>query len=316
MSIVTAGAGAKPDKPRVLVVDDTPANLVVMRRLLAKMDCDIVEADSGNAALAACLEQEFALILLDVQMPDMDGFEVATLLAESPDTQRAPIIFVTAAFKDDVNRLTGYEVGAVDYIAKPINEFILLSKVKVFLDLYRSRVALKAAEQMARHQATHDPLTDLPNRMLFGDRLATGLSRAARSGALLALVYIDIDRFKPVNDHHGPLAGDLLLKAIAERLHKLVRASDTIARLGGDEFAAILESIGSRQDAEALCAHISAEMERPFYLALPGQPRAIQVGIGASLGLALYPQDGHDSEALVHRADAQMYANKQARREA
>src|SRR3546814_6399437 len=102
-------------RPKILVVDDTPANLVAMRRLLARMDCEVVEVGDGNAALSACLDHEFALILLDVQMPEMDGFEVATLLAESSECHSAPIIFVTAAYKDDLNRLNGYEVGAVDY---------------------------------------------------------------------------------------------------------------------------------------------------------------------------------------------------------
>jgi PleD family two-component response regulator len=158
-------------RPKVLVVDDTPANLVAMRRLLARMDCTVIEASSGNEALSACLDHEFALILLDVQMPDMDGFEVATLLQENEQTLSTPVIFVTAAYKDDLHRMHGYTVGAVDYIAKPVDEFILLSKVKVFLDLYRTRSALAAAEAKARHLAMHDQLTGLPNRLLFADRL-------------------------------------------------------------------------------------------------------------------------------------------------
>src|SRR3546814_7678367 len=96
-------------RPKILVVDDTPANLVAMRRLLARMDCEVVEVGDGNAALSACLDHEFALILLDVQMPEMDGFEVATLLAESSECHSAPIIFVTAAYKDDLNRLRSEE---------------------------------------------------------------------------------------------------------------------------------------------------------------------------------------------------------------
>jgi diguanylate cyclase (GGDEF)-like protein len=300
--------------PKILVVDDTPANLVAMRRLLTKMDCEVVEASDGNAALSACLDHEFALILLDVQMPDMDGFEVATLLAGNDECKRAPIIFVTAAYKDDLDRLTGYEVGAVDYIAKPVNEFILLSKVKVFLDLYRSRAALKAAEFAARHQATHDPLTDLPNRMLFADRLSGGIARARRESRRLALIYIDIDRFKPVNDRYGHGAGDALLKAIAERLRAILRASDTVARLGGDEFAAILENVDSRADAEALTALMQQTLSRPFGLPLAGHPAAIDVQVGASLGLAMYPDDGRDDEALIAHADARMYALKNAGR--
>ncbi|HEY0974830.1 MAG TPA: diguanylate cyclase [Solimonas sp.] len=304
-----------PDAPlprgKILVVDDTPANLVAMRRLLAKMDCEVIEAGSGNEALSACLDHEFALILLDVQMPEMDGFEVASLLSENAGTRDTPIIFVTAAYKDDMNRMQGYEVGAVDYIAKPVNEFILLSKVKVFLELYRGRCALKAAEARARHQATHDALTGLPNRMLFSDRLKNGIERAKREQGLLALIYVDIDRFKPVNDRYGHAAGDELLRQIARRMQGLFRAVDTVARLGGDEFAVILESVTGVEQAQSLCEHIREQMTQPFSLTLPGQAEPIVVDVGASLGMALYPRDATQSDQLIRIADAQMYRHKQ-----
>lgn len=305
-----------PPRGKILVVDDTPANLVAMRRLLARMECDIVEAANGNEALSACLDHEFALILLDVQMPEMDGFEVATLLSENEHTTSTPIIFVTAAYKDDMNRLQGYKVGAVDYIAKPINEFILLSKVKVFLDLYRSRCALAAAEAHARHQSMHDALTGLPNRVLFADRLDGALLRAEREQQLMALVYVDIDRFKPVNDRHGHQAGDVLLKAIADRLRGLFRAADTAARLGGDEFAVILESVTTEDQVNALCALLTQEIERPFDLDVPGRPEPIRVDVGASLGIAIYPRDGAQVDELIRVADAQMYRNKHNGRQA
>ena len=303
-------ADAEELKPKILVVDDTPANLVAMRRILAKLECEIVEANCGNDALAACLDQEFALILLDVQMPDMDGFEVATLLAGTAETQRTPIIFVTAAFKDDLDRMTAYEVGAVDYIAKPVNEFILLSKVKVFLELYRSRLALRAAETRARHQAMHDALTGLPNRLLFDDRLETAITRATREQCSIALIYLDLNRFKPINDLHGHRAGDLLLQQIAQRLRSRLRASDTVARLGGDEFAVILEHVNNGDDANRLCAELSTELERPFELALGAE--TITVHIGASTGCALFPQDGRTADALVTSADTRMYEVKKS----
>lgn len=307
---------AQADLPmgKILVVDDTPANLVAMRRLLAKMNCVVIEAASGNEALSACLDHEFALILLDVQMPEMDGFEVASLLSDNAETRDIPIIFVTAAYKDDLNRMQGYEVGAVDYIAKPINEFILLSKVKVFLDLHRIRCALQAAELRARHQATHDPLTGLPNRMLFGDRLRSGVERARRENSLLALIYVDIDRFKPVNDRYGHMAGDELLKAIAVRLSGLFRAVDTSARLGGDEFAVILQSVSSAEQAQQLCIRIGDEMARPFQLQVPGHDGPLTVEVGASLGMAIYPDDATQTDELIRLADAQMYRNKQSAR--
>jgi diguanylate cyclase (GGDEF)-like protein len=319
-------------KPAILVVDDTPANLVAMRKLLKGADAHIVEAASGNAALAACLDHEFALILLDVNMPDMDGFEVAQYLGGEERTRDIPIIFVTAAYADDMNRLKGYANGAVDYIAKPINDIILQSKVRVFLDLHRSKQALRdnvrqlsqlneqlnqemeervRAEERARHQATHDPLTGVPNRALFMDRLQLALDRGRRASRPFALLYIDIDGFKPVNDRHGHHAGDLLLKAITQRLGERLRKSDTLARLGGDEFAVILEEqVDVPDDAVHAAENLCGLLQQPF--PLEGD---LVVQVGASIGVALFPQSaggaaGDARETLIRAADQAMYRAK------
>jgi diguanylate cyclase (GGDEF)-like protein len=224
----------------------------------------IFEATSGNEALALCLDHQFALILLDVNMPDMDGFEVAALLSETEQLRETPIIFVTAAYADDMNRLKGYRSGAVDYIAKPINDVILQSKVRIFLELYAARTELEQAmtslsernqqltveiaerekvEALVRHQASHDALTGLPNRMLFHDRLNVAIQRTQRHHGKFSLACIDIDGFKNVNDDHGHPAGDALLQEIAKRLLEELRAQRHRGTLGGDEFALILEEI-------------------------------------------------------------------------
>ena len=323
-------------RPKILIVDDTPANLVAMRRLLSKIDADLILAASGNEALAACLDHEFALVLLDVQMPDIDGFEVAGLLSGEARTADTPIIFVTAAFSDDVNRLRGYHFGAVDYIAKPINDVILLAKVRVFLDLYRGRQELqrlvaeldarnrqleveiaerKRAEQEVRHRATHDTLTELPNRALFMDRVEQALQRADRQRSQLALLYLDIDGFKPVNDTLGHHAGDLLLQQIAQRLGSAVRKSDTVARLGGDEFAVVVQDTAESPDsAEQLARKLLDILALPFVLDL-GPSGPARVIIGASIGISLFPDHCRGAtdrrEALIRAADGAMYAAKQ-----
>jgi diguanylate cyclase (GGDEF)-like protein len=321
----------KKDLPqaKILVVDDTVANLVAMRHLLAKVDARLFEARSGNDALALCLDNEFALILLDVQMPDMDGFEVATLLSEEARTRDTPIIFVTAAFADDLNRMKGYKHGAVDYIAKPINDAILLSKVRVFLELYRDKQALKQMvgllekevaerkrlEELARHQATHDALTGLPNRHLFMDRLSQAVERSLRHLSPFALLYIDIDGFKPVNDRHGHQVGDELLKGIATRLTQSIRRSDTAARVGGDEFAVIMEETAEvpgtvQAFGEKLC-NVLAE---PYTLAAGGDT-PIEVTISASIGVSLFPADSGDGSSpdeVIRAADTAMYRAKKA----
>ena len=130
-------------RPKVLIVDDLKANLVALKRLLSRVDAEVITANSGNQALALSLDHDFALILLDVQMPDIDGYEVAELLRGEERTREVPIIFVTAAHKDDHHRLRGYGAGAVDYIEKPIDDVVLLSKVRVFIDLYRSHDQLQ-----------------------------------------------------------------------------------------------------------------------------------------------------------------------------
>ncbi len=318
-------------RPKILVVDDTHANLVAMRRLLADCGAELIEADSGNQALALCLDHDFALILLDVNMPDMDGFEVAALLGETEQLRETPIIFVTAAYADDLARMKGYRSGAVDYIAKPINDAILQSKVRVFLELHGARTQLQQAlgeisernrqlqveivereriEKQVRHQATHDMLTGLPNRVLFHDRLHTAIQRAQRQQQNFALVLLDIDGFKEVNDQHGHPAGDALLQQIAERLLAQLRESDTVARLGGDEFALILENISESQQALQICQKLCEVLGAPYTLAV-GEA-TIEVQVSASIGLARYRdhQRANDDEQLIKTADNAMYEAK------
>jgi len=317
--------------PKILVVDDTPANLVAMRHLLADSGAQLFEAASGNEALALCLDHEFALILLDVNMPEMDGFEVAFLIGEDERLRDTPIIFVTAAYADDINRVRGYHFGAVDYIAKPINDMILQSKVRVFLELYRARAALKATleeleerndqlnreigermriEERILHQAMHDTLTGLPNRMLFHDRLTTAMQRAPRHLTQFGLALLDIDGFKGVNDNHGHPAGDALLQAIAERLTGEVRANDTVARLGGDEFAVILEDVDDVSSLVRRCEELCALLAQPY--PLEGRHGPFVANVSASIGVALWQGSTQGDEELIQCADRALYQAKDA----
>ncbi|MDQ6646097.1 MAG: diguanylate cyclase [Pseudomonadota bacterium] len=318
-------------RPKILVVDDTHANLVAMRRLLVDCGAELVEADSGNQALAMCLDHQFALILLDVNMPDMDGFEVAALLGESEQLRDTPIIFVTAAHADDLNRLKGYHSGAVDYIAKPINDAILQSKVRVFLDLYNARVQLQSTlnelaqrnqqlqveiaereriETLVRHQANHDMLTGLPNRALFQDRLQEADRRATRHKQPFALLLLDIDGFKLVNDTYGHPVGDALLQAISGRLRQHGRTTDTVARLGGDEFAVIMEGISELPPLLHRCQHICDQLALPY--PLPGREGEISVSVSASIGIALWSAESPSDEHLIQAADRALYQAKEA----
>lgn len=312
------------------MVDDLYANRLAMRRVLSALTVDVVEADSGNAALSACIDSDFALILLDVQMPDMDGMEVAQLLHGEQSTHDTPVIFVTAGATDDMDRLKGYDVGAVDYITKPLNPSLLTAKVRNFIDLYESRRALrvalaaldernrqlesevevrKRAEDRAQKLATHDALTGLPNRLLFLDRLATSMQRAARNKTHFALGYMDLDGFKPINDQYGHGIGDIALQTIADRLTAHTRQTDTVARFGGDEFALILENISSAADCLDICEELRARLSAPIHLPCAG---ADVLSVGMSIGVALYPEHGKNADQLMHNADRALYQVKQS----
>jgi diguanylate cyclase (GGDEF)-like protein len=153
----------------------------------------------------------------------------------------------------------------------------------------------------SEHQALHDPLTGLPNRALFADRVERALSAARRSGSQPAVMLLDLDDFKGVNDSFGHHAGDELLRQIGPRVAAVLRASDTIARLGGDEFGVLLPSGG---DADEVAAKVRRALEIPFCVA------GIELEIAASAGIASYPDDGLDVGALMRQADAAMYAAK------
>ena len=167
----------------------------------------------------------------------------------------------------------------------------------------------KLTEERIQRVAHHDSLTGLPNRLLFNDRLEQAIRLAKRSSRQFALLYLDLDRFKRVNDTLGHTAGDELLQAVAARIRQQVRESDTVARVGGDEFAMILPDIASRDDVETVAKKIIAAVAMPFPLGSQKQ----NVDIGTSIGIALYPADAQDADALVKVADAAMYGAKQKR---
>lgn len=162
----------------------------------------------------------------------------------------------------------------------------------------------KKAETRLQYLARHDQLTDLPNRGLFHDRLRTALARARRDRQQLAVLYLDLDRFKPVNDRHGHDVGDLLLREVAARINRCVRESDTVGRIGGDEFVVLLNGIGRPEHAAAVAAKIHAAFEQPFELA------GCRLQVSTSIGIALYPDHGEDDKQLLRHADDAMYDAK------
>ncbi len=320
-------------KTAILIVDDRPENLLTLESLLASPDLNIVQADSGNAALAHTFDHEFALILMDVQMPGMDGYETAALLRGNKKTRHIPIIFVTAAQKEEAHVFKGYGAGAVDYLFKPLQPDILNSKVHIFLDLYRQRILLEektrkldaqvvelerlkreleASNAKLKQLSSSDGLTHLPNRRYFDEMLTREWQRGIRDQTPLSLIMADIDHFKAYNDHYGHVAGDDCLKQVARQLQRsMSRAVDTVARYGGEEFAFILPDT-DRGGGEHVAQRVLTDIQRldiPHALSATADHITISIGVGT-----VVPSSALNESAFIDIADQALYLAKNAGR--
>lgn len=296
---------------KILVVDDNQENLIATSLLLDKLDVEVITVDNGNAALAAALKYDLALIILDVQMPNMDGYEVTRILNGDVKTQHIPIIIVTAVFRDEQHLIEGYKCGAVDYIEKPIHDIIFKSKVKVFVRLWQQQKALERevslrikANEEIHHLATHDPLTGLANRILLADLIDKAIANAKRHDFMVAVLFIDFDGFKLINDEYGHEAGDFVLMNSAQKVMRTVRKMDTVARYGGDEYIALLTELQNREEVLILAERIRNSISQPFMW----QDHPLKVTV--SIGVAVYPEHGDTEVVLIHKADEAMYRVK------
>jgi len=317
----------------ILIVDDRPENLLTLEQVLESPALNIVRANSGHEALEKTLDHEFALILLDVQMPVMDGYETATLLRGNKRTRNIPIIFVTAAHKEQSQVFMGYGSGAVDYLFKPLEPDVLKSKVKIFLELYRQRMLLeektreldtKVMElETLRHEleesneklrllSSLDGLTDIPNRRFFDETMTREWHRGIRHQKTLTMILGDIDHFKTFNDTYGHVFGDDCLKKVAKALEEsILRDVDTIARYGGEEFAAILPET----DEAGGVLIIKRMLQNIENLAIPHKASPTAENITVSFGLAtMVPNPESNPTKLIESADRALYLAKSSGR--
>jgi len=283
-------------RPVVVLADDDPSIRLMVRHVLESEDYDIVEAADGLEAIKAVEQYHPALILLDAIMPGLDGFSTCQKIKENGHTD-IPVMMITG-LDDDASVERAYEVGAIDFITKPIKWAVLKHRVK-------SVVAKVIAERKVELLAYRDSLTSLPNRLLFADRLEQSVMRAERSHTSMALMLIDIDDFKLVNDSFGHDAGDKLIQAVGQLISRSLRRADTIARLGGDEFAVIIESIDGPQDAISIADNLTTILEHN--VRLDDQ----ETYTSASIGIAIYPDDGKDARTILKNADTAMFRAKE-----
>ncbi len=322
------GSVEEGSETSVLIVDDDLINLLILEKMLRNLSLKIVKAGSGLEAIDLIKENDFALVLLDAQMPDLNGFDTAKRIRSNPKNKDLPIIFVSAISRTKEFVLMGYEAGAVDYLLKPIDQLLLTSKVKVFCELHEKKRQLelknrelnqlndklheeiskrKKAEKELLFQVIRDPLTGLFNRRYLEESLEREISKANRQNISLGLIMLDADHFKNFNDTYGHLAGDTVLKHLSKLLIKNSRREDIACRYGGEEFVLVLPGTNrkvARQRAEDLRTIVqNGEAIHHRSKLLPN--------ITISLGIALLPDHGKTAIELITEADKALYQAKE-----
>jgi diguanylate cyclase (GGDEF)-like protein len=285
----------------ILVVDDTVENLEFLISILQEQRYKVRPVTSGEAALLAVHSVMPDLILLDVKMPEMDGYEVCRRLKADPKTCDLPIIFVTA-LGEEQNESVGLELGAVDYITKPIKPAILIARV-------RNQLLLKQRTEELERLSCTDSLTCLANRRSFFDALEIEWRRSARSANPLSLIMMDLDFFKAYNDHYGHVAGDECLGRVGQTLcNAMKRAGDIAARYGGEEFVVLLPETdleGAVKVAERLRNEI-VDLDIKHARSEVADRLTLSVGVAT-----VVPTTDESYRTLVHAADMALYEAKE-----
>lgn len=286
--------------PMVLLIDDVPANLDVLVAQLGQENIDIRIALSGEEGLQLAHRLRPDLILLDVMMPGLDGYQVCQLLKRDPELAEIPVVFLTAR-DEEVEVERGFALGAVDYIHKPFSMQILKARV-------RSHLALKRKGDLLTKLACTDGLTGIANRRHFDASFAREWARSQRNQQPLSLVMIDLDYFKLYNDHYGHSAGDQCLKSVARAIsEELHRPGDLLARFGGEEFVALLPAT-DLDNAKHLAEKLHQAVAK---LALPHARSQASEQVSICLGVACTQPGNLKPNELLATADSYLYQAKQ-----
>ncbi len=337
-----AAKEAEAARPRLLIVDDIGDNRNILMRRFERRGFDVVEAESGLAAIELVEREPFDLVLLDVMMPGIDGIETLKRIRSRKSASALPVIMVTAK-SESANIVEALELGANDYVTKPVDFAVALARVNTQISRRRAEQQVVAANDQLRqanedleqrveertrrlvdtnlrlkeeianreelqaksqYLAHHDSLTGLGNRLLFKEQIEEALSDVSVASHPLAVLFVDLDGFKAVNDTLGHSVGDLLLKSIAAKIRDLLPPTDRIARLGGDEFAILQMSSPQPSSSISLAEQIIDVANHPHSI------EGHDVTVGASVGIAVAHPGETNTESLLKSADLAMYGAK------
>lgn len=296
----STGVQGKRIKEVVLIVDDDQSTRMTVASVLEREGYQVEFGSNGREAVKLFEVLRPNVIIMDAMMPIKDGFEACKEIKSMPGGEDVPIL-ITTALESEKSVEMAFESGAADFVPKPINLSVLRQRVRRLLDK-------QSADKHVQKLAYKDSLTGLPNRAAFVEQFQQELEYAKRNDSRTAIFFIDLDRFKNINDSLGHEAGDVLLKALSGRLINCIRSGDMLARLGGDEFVVVLSNVGVSSAPESVAKSMLAVLKEPFNIA--GQ----EVFSGVSIGIAIYPDDGLSKDTLLKNADTAMYRAKAAGR--
>lgn len=290
-------------RARILIVDDCPDSAALLADLLALQNYHAVHTTT-DAAVVYDLHalNSYDLILLDMHMPYLSGLNIMAQLRKLAPGSFLPVIVLSG---NAAMRLPALEAGAYDFITKPYDITEMTVRIRNMLEVRLLYQFLDEQGRLQQNTSVHDPLTGLPGRRLAMDRIAVAIEHARRHKTMTAVLCVDIDGFRMVNDQHGRGHGDELLRIVAARLSHRMRKEDTVARIGGDAFLIVL------RDIQAPAAAARPAQEILHVLSMPVPVGDMALDITGSMGIAIWPLDGDNSEQLIVRADQALYEAKQ-----
>jgi two-component system cell cycle response regulator len=288
----------------ILIVDDREANVSLLDQILSEEGYTRITTTTDSLEVCALHKKNrYDLIVLDLQMPGMDGFQVMDGLKLDESEGYLPVIVLTA---QPGHKLRAFQAGAKDFISKPFDLVEVKTRIHNMLEVRLLYKKLENYNKVLEQRTLHDSTTGLPNRGLFDDRLTHAIALAKRHTWMLAVMFVDLDRFKCINDTHGHAVGDGVLKEVAKRLLQHTREEDTVCRNGGDEFLYLLMNPQGTEIIEQIASALLKSIGQPIDMG------DLQPVIQASIGIAIYPGDGTTGEQLIRNADSAMYRAKKS----